>query len=344
MELPDFYLKKFVAGAELHIHLTGNLKDFATNLHTMADKLQHELDSHSVAELLDPRTTSLKFSRPIEFDNDGEGRIRLIETWETGFDVAITTLYKELEECAENDTLFKEKTDQLRKLQQLEADRFSRNRKKADKFDKESHEKLMKEVEAILKEAKIEREAASPFKRLDRVVCKEHQGVELYMGDKGVVLCNVSPENLMEHEDPNEPKVDVVWDAKRRTERDGETYMDCIGNTHTSPKALELADPMPGDPIFLLQALIHDKYYPEIDTEIDGDAGQEKGVWFLDITSEGAEELNCKFSVGYDLKRNFSFCTCGDPGYGPHSDENIEAVEAAFKKTAQLIEQSYQMK
>lgn len=340
MELPDFYLKRYITGAELHVHLTGSLKDFAKNLRVIADNLQQALDKHTVEELLNPKTTPLKFSRPTEFDNNGEGRIRLIETWKTGHDAAITKLYDELSEI-EDDKLFKKKNDQLLRLQQLEADIFSRNAARQDTFSKENWEKLHAETQAILEKYGL-KEATSPFSRLDRVVCKEYQSVTLFMGDRGVVLGNTSPEDLMEHEDPNEPKVHVVWDGKKMQEKDGKEYLDCIGSTHTSPKDLELADPMPGDPIFLLQAMLYDKYYPEVDTEMDGTADQEKGIWFLDITSHSTEK-DCGFPVGFHPGQGFSFCTCGDPGYGQHSDEIIESVEDAFKRTVELIETGHKL-
>ena len=78
----------------------------------------------------------------------------------------------------------------------------------------------------------------------------------------------------------------------------------------TSPKALELADPAPSDPIFLLQAMLYDKYYPEVDTEMDGSADQEEGIsplgmWFLDISSHSTEK-DCNFPVGFHPGQGFS--------------------------------------
>lgn len=178
----------------------------------------------------------------------------------------------------------------------------------------------------------------SPFNRLDRVVCKTTQGVSVACKDKGVVLSNVALEDLMEHEDPTKPKVRVVWDAKKYENDGGE----CVRSTHTCPKALELADPAPGDPIFLLQAMLYDKYYPEVDTEMDGTADQEDGIWFLDITSS-SEDKDCSFPVGFHPEQGFSFCTCGDPGYGQHSDEIIKSVPNAFKRTVELIEQGHKL-
>lgn len=330
MSFPDWYLEKYVDGAEIHVYMTGSLHDFAKNLHIVADQLQSHLNKHSVEELLNPKTTPIKFSRPIKFENKGEARFRLIEKSISAISAAIDVAYRELEEVESDEDAFNEKFKRLRDLQEIETGIISRNFERQNSFSKENWDKLQAEVADLFEKYDIKKVSESPFTRLDRVVCKETQGVGLHATDKGVVLGNVGPNEFMQHEDPREPKVRVVWDGKKLTDpKDGEEFLDCLTSTHTAPHALELADPASSDPLYLLQALLYDSHEFELELDIPKN---ENGPWFLDIFNEER-----KLTVEYRPGAGFLFCTCGDPGYGPHADTVIDSVETAYHKTCELL-------
>lgn len=165
------------------------------------------------------------------------------------------------------------------------------------------------------------------MKRLDRVICNVTQGVFLYTGDRGTVLNpKVAPEDLMRHEDPNEPKAHVLWDAKwMRNPKTGELVKDCLSSTHTNPDALRLAPSRPEDPLFQLEALLYDRFYPEVDTDIT--EADEHGVWHM-LVSDGNNGFS--FPVEFDPNRPKGFVLTTDFVNADLSLEEIfEAISIA---------------